>query len=259
METLESTTKNNGKMSDHSKKAYEVFVTYDYNLFNFYSSNRKPTHYKQIMASMGLRDLSNCLPILVNEDMIIIDGQNRFHACKESGRPIYYHIQPGLDEDAMIILNTNQVNWGPSQYLRYYCIKRNFDYLRLKDVHLATKLGISLLHTINISGVTPQKSSVMLFNKGELRFKEHDKQTVKSLYGYFSVLQAACSENLPSGLLMRQLLKISRNRKVNMSQFGDKIKKYGFMMKRQVDSKAYLVNLEDIYNHYSATKISFKY
>ena len=106
--------------------------TYDYDLFSFYTANRVPTHWKKILQSIELQDLTDRQPILVYEckntgQFFISDGQNRFLACKNSKRPIYAIVVTGSTlkqgESSLSILNSYQKNWTKSDYLEYFCTK----------------------------------------------------------------------------------------------------------------------------------------
>ena len=68
--------------------------TKDYEKFSIKSYNRNLNRnhineLKEKFATIGYKDY---LPILVNENYEIIDGQHRFVACKESGLPIVYQV-----------------------------------------------------------------------------------------------------------------------------------------------------------------------
>ena len=115
------------------EKTLEVRSSYDYDKFGFYPGNRKPTHVERIKDSIQEKDLTQFVPILVTKDnglLMIIDGQNRYFACKELGKPIYYIEAKGLLESDMIVLNTNQKNWSLSDYVDFYCNQRDINYLR---------------------------------------------------------------------------------------------------------------------------------
>lgn len=66
---------------------FTVEETTDYGMFNFMKGNRSvnPFNLKRITESMRERCLFS--PILVNDNMEIIDGQHRFLAQKDLGLP----------------------------------------------------------------------------------------------------------------------------------------------------------------------------
>lgn len=88
------------------KEIAKVYETYDYDKFHIMEKgNRDIDHDKKIALSMKEDFLFS--PILVNEKMEIIDGQNRFFASKALGKPIYYIIKNGYGIREVRILNSN--------------------------------------------------------------------------------------------------------------------------------------------------------
>ena len=99
-------------------------MTKNYGLFGTRLLNRKvkDKRRKSLVSSINKLDLTDCKPIIVNENMEIIDGQGRFTACKELGLPIYY-IKKNLNgnsDNAMIDLNVSQANWTLDDYIQCY-------------------------------------------------------------------------------------------------------------------------------------------
>jgi hypothetical protein len=82
-------------------------------------------------------------PIIVNESMVIIDGQHRFEACKQLGLPIYYEISNIDMNKAMISLNMNQQIWRLQDYVNSWA-KNGIDcYQQLMDFEEKYHLGMS--------------------------------------------------------------------------------------------------------------------
>lgn len=71
-----------------------IYETNEYGLFKNLSGNRFVDHSGKIAESMKERGLL-LAPIIVNEKKEIIDGQNRFEACKKLNLPVYYVIAEG--------------------------------------------------------------------------------------------------------------------------------------------------------------------
>ena len=70
-------------------KIPKKYVTYDYSLFKFIDCNRNVSHIKKLKESIESIDLTMHYPIIVNDNMEIVDGQPRFEVCKLIGKPIY--------------------------------------------------------------------------------------------------------------------------------------------------------------------------
>lgn len=105
-----------------------IRMSTNYDEFRFWRNNRNPVRYDKLIKSIQANDLTSACPILVNKNYYIIDGQNRFLACKKLGKPIYYIVKdiPDREIDNYIItLNTASTNWHLPDYLSYY-IKKGF-------------------------------------------------------------------------------------------------------------------------------------
>jgi len=96
--------------------------TQDYKLFDFFNSNRaiNESAVKKIMQSIEKIGYIKAKPIIVNKDLLIIDGQHRYEACKRLNLPIFYEevdIDPNM---AMVELNSNQQMWKLIDYVHSY-------------------------------------------------------------------------------------------------------------------------------------------
>lgn len=60
------------------------------------------------------------VPIVVNENMEVIDGQNRLEAFEILGLPVYYVITNGAGTSECIMLNINQTPWKLGDYIDTY-------------------------------------------------------------------------------------------------------------------------------------------
>lgn len=115
-------------------KNTEIRKTQDYHLFKFLPGNRalknRAENIKESIKKIGW--ISN--PIIVNENMEIIDGQSRFAALRELGMPIEYQVIHHLDIDDCRTLNRYNEVWGSLDYLYSYAEEGNINYIRLKNL-----------------------------------------------------------------------------------------------------------------------------
>lgn len=142
----------------------EIRQTTDYELFKLFPQNRTVGTSKNLKKSIETIDLTAYCPIIVNKQFYIIDGQNRFHVCKDMGLPIYYVIYDGDEDVAMIALNTALRPWRQEEWLHYY-VAKNFDnYKKLKMY--VDKYGFQLSNSILLFSNSKTESSN--FKKGKL-------------------------------------------------------------------------------------------
>lgn len=131
--SMKSTNKGlkQGRMNmENIKSNIDVYVTKDYDIFKKMLGNRDSKTESKIISSIKeVGQIYN--PIIVNEKMEIIDGQNRLAALRQLELPVYYIIQEGLDIEACRRLNIGQTNWGVEDYVCSYAAQGNVNYKRL--------------------------------------------------------------------------------------------------------------------------------
>lgn len=94
--------------------------TTDYKRFALLGGNRvvSRAHVKHIKNSMLEKTIP--VPIIVNQNLQIIDGQHRFLAASELKKPIHYIKMSGLSLPDVQRLNSNSKNWSLNDYLQSY-------------------------------------------------------------------------------------------------------------------------------------------
>ena len=122
-----------------------TFKTKNYEIFKFKTNNRDVKHYKRIVESIKKIGYIDAFPILVNSNFEILDGQNRFYACRELGLEIAYSIYDNIDksDDVMIELNKSAEVWRLESYIKHYAENGKEIYQLIRDFDNQYKLGIS--------------------------------------------------------------------------------------------------------------------
>lgn len=94
----------------------QIYQTTDYSKFKRLKGNRDVKNAKKIVDSIN--DVGYVLsPILVNEKMEVIDGQNRLDALVKLDMPVVYMMQEGIGRKECQALNINQTNWTTEQFI----------------------------------------------------------------------------------------------------------------------------------------------
>jgi hypothetical protein len=148
--------------------------TINYDIFKFKKNNRDIKHYKRIVESIKKIGYIDAFPILVNSNFEILDGQNRFFACKELGLPIPYSIYDNIEksDEVMIELNKSAEVWRLESYIKHYAANGNKTYQLVSDFDSQYKLGIS-----NTLSICLSNASQKLIKNGlavELNPKRHE-------------------------------------------------------------------------------------
>ena len=134
----------------------EVYKTNDLSIFKFTKFNRNVVHTREMLEQAKQGFIS---PIIVNEYMVVIDGQHRLEHAKEAGVPIEYIIKPGLDENDIVRMNTTQRKWSMLNYIESYANKGFEDYVAL--LNLLNQKYANITETIVIArGRTNHTNSI---------------------------------------------------------------------------------------------------
>lgn len=127
--------------------------TTNYEIFKKNKFNRDiiQANLSNIVASIRLHNMLELRPMLVDENMSVIDGQHRLEAAKILCVPIYYQIHKDAKAADILLLNNNQSGWRPAAYLNYHIQHGNENYIKFKafieKYNLTISQGVSLLES----------------------------------------------------------------------------------------------------------------
>ena len=94
-----------------AKKINTIYETTDYAMFKALNGNRRLNihHANRLMKSIEQESL--CVPIIINENYEVIDGQHRLYCWEKLGLPAYYVLIPGYRLPQVQRLNNNSKTW----------------------------------------------------------------------------------------------------------------------------------------------------
>jgi hypothetical protein len=127
----------------------EISISRKYDMFGFDKKNNRiisKSNVKSKKASIIKFGIAN--PIIVDENLNIIDGQHRFIALMELGRAIPYVVNRILKPEDVPMLNGSGFSWKPIDYIHSYS-NQNDNFKLLEDaVSRYKKLGVSTVSVI---------------------------------------------------------------------------------------------------------------
>lgn len=172
------------------KEFGKIYESTDYSLLKNINSNRmiSPTNYNKLVRSMQEEVL--VMPICVNEKMEIIDGQHRFLAAKELGKPFYFYIQEGYKEDQMKRANLVSSNWNKNDFLNMYINQDHPTYRRIKE--LMDEYGIVISDMIKIIASVREdnyREAGLAFEEGTLVITDADFIDIESFLECLSLFK----------------------------------------------------------------------
>ena len=227
--------------------------TENYKLFKYVLGNR-PVDYKHInhfLKSIPESDLTAYAPIIVNENMEIIDGQHRFRACEILRKPIYYVIAKGMKLKDVVNINKTQKNWQMEDYLNSHLkFGVNPAYGVIKDFAMKYKmpLGLSVFLLID------QKKNGAKGSTDRTKFKDGSVVLGNVREADFIVGIAKQIAPFSDPLIIkdrnfyRALRQAVRTKGFDVIKFIAKLKGHNIVLHREASTLGYLRELEDLYN-----------
>jgi ParB-like nuclease family protein len=221
--------------------------TKDYNMFHRSPYNRDLTesNVKRLMRSIVQKNLLEFKPILVNNQLEIVDGQHRLEAAKRLGIDVYYEVQDGIHIDDVIFIN-NQASWNGYDYMNFYARKGNENYIKLKE--FCQKWEVELTHANTLLTGRTQNGINDAFKKGEFVFpKESELEAAYEKLSHFN-----------------EMINFVRMRRIGNTVFlGHKNIKVAFlyfMSLKGIEFETFMKKLEmklEWFNQYSTRKAYF--
>lgn len=227
----------------------EIKSTKDYSIFKKLIGNRNITDARvnKIIKSINkVGYIPN--PIIVNENMEIIDGQGRLEALKRLGLEVEYIVVESTGINECISMNLNQTNWNLMNYIVSYASRKNENYIKLLKLlqeyndfnlnALATALfGISRFYTPIITG-------------GELILSDDIIESAKNRMDYVRELNESIAKLEVNKSVLRQgLLFMTMFEEVDKTSFLEQFKRNSSLLKAFHTLKDCMHSLEELYNY----------
>ena len=116
-------------------KNFTVHETRDYNLFKLLDSNRPPNQRTINKLVKSIKENGIQIPIIVNPEKQIVDGQHRFWALQTLGYTIPYIVSKTWKNDSHTIeINNTGKRWTAMDFANYAAINGNLDVAKALDI-----------------------------------------------------------------------------------------------------------------------------
>ena len=166
-----------------------VHTTEDYTRFEFNELNRgvDAAHVRKLKKN--IKDIGLVQPITVDSDGHIIDGQHRFHACRELGIPVRYIIQDSMNMEDVVALNNISKPWSTMDKVQSFAAQGNEHYQKLLDFYQDCKeldnrisIRVAILIAQGSASHASTNQKKMNIGKGTWEFREDYEVALKRLY-----------------------------------------------------------------------------
>lgn len=225
----------------------------------------KKNQVDRIKESIKKHGYIDAVPILVDQDGFIIDGQHRYVACKE------LNVEPTIVQagsfDLVPVINSTQLSWSLPDYVKYYAAKGYEDYVILENICKQKKLKPSLVYNM-IHNKSVNRPTMDRLLKGKQQpepikhgaFKFPDK-TAKGLAKLErkidAILELVSVLSLPrTDRLVIAIAKLTQDPNFSFDIMKNKIDYQRARIYKCTTIQEYLVMLANIYNNKNAKKVA---
>jgi hypothetical protein len=240
----------------HVESSISIYWSTKYGQFKWLKGNREINEAKVKKLIKDIEagiDLLKYAPIIVNDNMEIIDGQHRFMAAKQLKKPVHYVIHRFADLQVVPAINSKSTRWRTVDYLNsyvdlkkpvYMAIMQFVDHFQGVSISTAAKL----FHEGNATG----NESMEAFRDGlisaEFQDKAHDLAELLTDFKPYM-------DNPFSSRMFKVIELIHSNGKYDHELMIRKLEETGRRIENIANPKSIIQELESIINHKSRTRI----
>lgn len=216
------------KREEEKSVAYNVYTTRDYSIFKRLVGNRDipESRISKIVDSIQkIGWIHN--PIVVNENMEVIDGQGRLIALQRLKMSVEYIIAPGAGTKECVYMNMNMVNWKLPDFIKSYAEQGNENYQRL--LKLMSKYANGNLDIISTAVYRVSKSKHRDIKEGILQLTEEQyEDAIPRLEFIKPLLENIDEKKIPGSLvtLMQTVIYYFDYPEVDKKRLAYSVEKY---------------------------------
>lgn len=213
---------------EEKKVVYNVYVTKDYSIFKRLAGNRDipESRISKIVESIQTIGWVHN-PIIVNENMEVIDGQGRLTALQRLKMPVEYIIAEGAGNKECIYMNMNMVNWALPDFIKSYAEQGNENYQRL--LSLIENYANGNLNIISTAVYRVSKAKTREIKSGILQLTEEQYRAAIPRLEYIKpILEEIDYKKLPGSVvtLMQTLIYYYDYPEVDKERLKYSVEKY---------------------------------
>lgn len=226
----------------------KILQTTKYNQFKVIKGNRNINRKYLAKLAEAIKE-DNMLehnPIMVNQDMKVLDGQHRLKSAEMIGVPIYYVVVPtgGLREVQM--LNTNVRRWTNDDFLESYIAIGKDEYITLRDFarsfDLTTASAVLMLSGAMLTG-RKRGQVVEDFRNGDFKVTNME-WSIDFMRKLSDIVKYTEEEAWKDREFLTALVRVYKT--IPHDKLLEKLEQSNVRIPRHISSKGYIREFEDV-------------
>tara|TARA_R110000824_G_scaffold147021_2_gene316335 strand:+ start:426 stop:1157 length:732 start_codon:yes stop_codon:yes gene_type:complete len=224
----------------------KILVTKDYHKFSFLKGNRAINirHLNNLITSIKEKDLK--MPIIVNEELGVLDGQHRLKAYQTLNLSMSYIIKKDFNLKDIRQINSVQKSWTPLIYMKSFKDLGVESYVYLEWFYRTYKFGIAECCQMLTNGTAPSSTTRINFNLGKFKITNLEKgklmaQRLNKTGEYFA--------HYRKRTFVTAMIFAFKQKEFQWTRFEQKLENFSSILKNQGSRHDFLVNIEKLYNH----------
>ena len=243
-------------MSKTKKKKDDnvIYVTRDYSMFKTVTGNREVDkgHVQKLKREIQKKDLD--LPIFINENDEVVDGQHTLQARKELGKPVRYIRGRFENEFDVAIMNANRKNWPMTAYLNFHIENGKKDYQIIKAMTKQYSLPLECAIFLLAGGYSMWRETRTDFKQG--KFKIKTLQRCNEIGADLMFMKNNFNIRLTRSFITAYAV-VSEHPRFKWDRFKTALKTKSAMLLRGTNTEDFVRVFDKIYNGNTSNKINF--
>lgn len=231
----------------------KIEKTTDYKQFKFIKGNRPlvPSKVKSLINSFegGINLFPYC-PVLVNERMMVIDGQHRLEVCKKKALPVYYMIVKDFSLPQIAHLNAISTKWKTSDFFNCFIESGNKDYQTLQFFVDKYTLGINIACQLLMNGSLNEGGGYIsdAFKNGMFKVEHQEKaeKIMKNVTAYSKLVED--DGILKDRAFIKAINMLMQSNTYSTKDVVEKLTAKSSRIQKKYNHKEYIFHLEELYN-----------
>jgi hypothetical protein len=233
----------------------KIFTSTQYDRFVLSELNRIPGHYKKVLESIKENDYTMYQPILINSRMEIVDGQNRFLACRELGIPIHFIVSENINIFAAADINKASKNWNANDYAEHYAKRGREAYIQLLDICAKYGQRLSVVQQFGkMSGAVRSHSENV--KSGNFQFRED--VDIEKFLNHIEDFSKYYKNFYKKDKFVKAVLRLYLKKEYSIESMKNKLRMASGIVNEQPRVDMMAEDLIKLYNYKSRKPISLK-